>query len=126
MSDTPGPEVEVMERAPAHPAPKTIPMEAISSSACTTANVALPVSLSMRKRFRYSINVSTSDELGVIGYQATTVTPAIRQPNAAAELPSMMTIPAVLFIRSTFNVGSGAKVCAAKSYPALQAPQLRS
>ena len=37
-----------MLRAPAQPAPIAMPMAAISSSACTTANVALPVSLSMR------------------------------------------------------------------------------
>jgi hypothetical protein len=33
----PGPEVDVIARAPAQPAPITMPMEAISSSACTTA-----------------------------------------------------------------------------------------
>ena len=43
---------------------------------------------------------SASEEEGVIGYQATTVTPAIMQPMAAAALPSMMILPAVLFIRS--------------------------
>ena len=48
----PGPEVEVIERAPAQPAPSTMPMAAISSSACTTAKVALPVAGSRRKRSR--------------------------------------------------------------------------
>ncbi len=43
----PGPEVAVMERAPAQPAPITMPIAASSSSACTTAKVALPVSGSM-------------------------------------------------------------------------------
>ena len=48
ISDTPGPDVDVIARAPTQLAPMTIPMAAISSSACTMANVALPVSLSMR------------------------------------------------------------------------------
>src|SRR5579862_7457839 len=95
----PGPAVAVMDRAPAHAAPTTMPMAASSSSACTMANVALP-SLPMRKRFMYSISVSTSDDDGVIGYQVTTVTPANMQPSAAAELPSIMILPAVLFMRS--------------------------
>ncbi|OGE75970.1 MAG: hypothetical protein A3C85_00720 [Candidatus Doudnabacteria bacterium RIFCSPHIGHO2_02_FULL_48_21] len=34
-----------------------------------------------------------ADVDGVIGYQGTTVTPANRQPRAAAELPSMMILP---------------------------------
>ena len=33
MSEMPGPEVAVKARAPAHPAPRTMPIEAISSSA---------------------------------------------------------------------------------------------
>ena len=44
----PGPDVDVIARAPAQLAPTTMPSAAISSSACTIANVALPVSLSMR------------------------------------------------------------------------------
>ena len=48
----------------------------------------------------------------MIGYQATTVTPANRQPSAAAALPSMSTFPAVLFIRSTLTAAL-AKVAAA-------------
>ena len=43
---------------------------------------------------------SQSEDEGVIGYQATTVTPAIMQPIAAAELPSMRILPAVSFIGS--------------------------
>src|SRR5690242_19529339 len=100
MSEMPGPAVDVTDRAPAHPAPSTMPIAESSSSACTTAYVALPVSLSMRNRFRYPIMDSTSDEDGVIGYQVTTVTPAKTHPSAAAALPSMMILPAVAFMRS--------------------------
>src|ERR1700690_1762720 len=95
MSEMPGPAVEVTERAPAHPAPSTMPMADSSSSACTTAYVAFAVSLSIRKRFKYPIMDSTSDDDGVIGYQMTTVAPAKTQPRAAAALPSMMILPAV-------------------------------
>src|SRR5437667_12370786 len=98
MSEIPGPAVAVMERAPAQPAPSTMPMAASSSSACTMANVALP-SGPTRKRFMYSMRVSHSDDDGVMGYQVTTVTPANMQPRAAAELPSMMILPAVLSMR---------------------------
>jgi len=37
MSEIPGPDVDVNERAPAQPAPRTMPIEAISSSAWMTA-----------------------------------------------------------------------------------------
>src|SRR3984893_2702660 len=94
----PGPAVAVIDRAPAQLAPITIPSEAISSSIWTTANVALPVSLSTRYFFMYPMSDSQSDDDGVIGYQATTVTPAIMQPTAAAALPSMRILPAVSFI----------------------------
>ena len=47
------------------------------------------------------MSVSGSDDDGVIGYQATTVTPANMQPIAAAALPSTRIWPAVLFIRAT-------------------------
>src|SRR5690349_9419705 len=97
----PGPDVEVIARAPAQPAPTTIPIAAISSSACTIANVAFPVSFSTRYFFMYEISVSGKDDDGVIGYQAMTVTPAIMQPIAAAAFPSTRIIPVVLFIRST-------------------------
>src|ERR1700733_15250456 len=96
----PGPAVAVIDRAPAQLAPITMPSDAISSSACTTANVALPVSLSTRYFFQKPISDSHSDEDGVIGSQATTVTPAIMQPMAAAALPSMRILPAVSFIAS--------------------------
>src|ERR1700683_792675 len=99
MNETPGPAVAVILRAPAQPAPITMPTAASSSSACTMANVALP-SGPMRYSFMYSIIVSTSDDDGVIGYQVTTVHPANMHPMAAAELPSMMILPAVLSMRS--------------------------
>ena len=47
-----------------------------------------------------SISVSHSDDEGVIGYQATTVTPAMRQPMAAAALPSIRILPVLAFMRS--------------------------
>src|SRR6188508_1682626 len=99
----PGPAVDVIARAPAQLAPITMPSEAISSSACTIANVALPVVLSTRYFFMYPISDSHNDDDGVIGYQATTVTPAIMQPMAAAALPSMRILPAVSFIASMVN-----------------------
>src|SRR4051794_6427392 len=101
ISETPGPEVQVIDRAPAQPAPRAMPMAASSSSACTTAYVAFCVSGSMRNRARYPIKASASDEDGVIGYQVSTVTPANTQPSAEAEFPSMIILPAVAFIRST-------------------------
>src|SRR6059058_1878569 len=103
MREMPGPAVAVIDRAPAQLAPMTMPSEAISSSACTIANVAFPVVLSIRYCFIYAMSDSQSEDEGVIGYQATTVTPAIMQPIAAAELPSMRILPAVLFIGSMTN-----------------------
>src|SRR6267143_5526961 len=99
----PGPAVAVIERAPAQLAPITIPSDAISSSAWTIANVALPVSVSTLYFFMYPISDSQSDEDGVIGYQATTVTPASMQPMAAAALPSIRILPAVAFIFSIWK-----------------------
>src|ERR671939_2181029 len=99
----PGPAVAVIARAPAQLAPMTMPSDAISSSACTMANVAFPVSLSTRYFFMYEMSDSHNDEDGVIGYHATTVTPAIMQPTAAAALPSIRILPAVLFIGSMQN-----------------------
>src|SRR5918911_883059 len=89
-----------MDRAPAQLAPITMPSDAISSSAWMMAKVAFPVALSMRYFFMYPINDSHSDEEGVMGYQATTVPPAIMQPIAAAAFPSMRILPAVSFIAS--------------------------
>src|SRR2546422_8769599 len=99
----PGPAVAVIERAPAQLAPITIPSDAISSSACTIANVAFPVALSTRYFFMYPMSDSHSEDEGGIGYQATTVTPAIMQPMAAAALPSLRILPAVSFIGSMLN-----------------------
>src|SRR5258708_21031754 len=96
----PGPAVAVIDRAPAQLAPITMPSDAISSSACTIANVAFPVALSTRYFFMYAISDSHNDDEGVIGYQATTVTPAIMQPMAAAAFPSMRILPALSFIVS--------------------------
>src|SRR5688500_18918143 len=96
----PGPDVAVMARAPAQLAPITMPSDAISSSACTIANVAFPVPLSIRYFFMYPMSDSHKDDEGVIGYQATTVTPAIMHPMAAAWLPSIRILPAVSFIAS--------------------------
>src|SRR5205085_7572507 len=70
ISETPGPDVAVNARAPFQPAPTTMPMDAISSSACTIANFALPLALSTRSFEQYFWNASASDELGVIGYHA--------------------------------------------------------
>src|SRR5258708_861807 len=109
----PGPAVAVIERAPAQLAPITMPSDAISSSACTIANVALPVALSTRYFFMYVMSDSQSDEDGVIGYHATTVTPAIMQPIAAAALTSMRIFPAVSFIGSMKNGSCLVKVAAA-------------
>ena len=81
-----------MERAPAHPAPSTMPIAASSSSACTIAKLALP-SCSTRYRFIRSMRFSTTEDDGVMGYHATTVTPANIAPSAAAALPSMMILP---------------------------------
>ena len=53
----------------------------------------LPVALSTRYFFMYPMSDSHSDDDGVIGYQATTVTPAIMQPMAAAALPSRRILP---------------------------------
>src|ERR1700694_4710519 len=95
----PGPAVAVIERAPAHAAPMTMPTAASSSSACTMANVALP-SDPTRCSFMYSIMVSTSDDDGVLGYQVTTGHPANMHPRAAAELPWTMILPFVLSMRA--------------------------
>src|SRR5476649_739525 len=70
ISEMPGPDVEVKARAPFHPAPITMPIEASSSSACTMAYLALPVSLSCRSFLQCAWKPSASEEEGVIGYQA--------------------------------------------------------
>ena len=75
ISEMPGPDVAVKERAPFQAAPITMPIEASSSSACTMAYLALPVSLSWRNFLHWAWKASASDEDGVIGYQAQTVAP---------------------------------------------------
>src|SRR4051794_23441135 len=101
MSEIPGPDVDVIARAPAHPAPITMPIAAISSSAWTIAKVALPVSLPPRYSLMYEISVWGSDDGGVFGYRAIRAPPAIMQPMGGAAFPSRRIIPAVLFSRST-------------------------
>src|SRR2546430_11592032 len=75
ISEMPGPEVLVKAREPFQPAPITMPIEASSSSACTMAYLALPVSLSCLRRLQCCWKASASDEEGVMGYQAHTVAP---------------------------------------------------
>src|SRR5512133_2298964 len=103
ISDTPGPEVAVNARAPFHPAPITMPIDASSSSACTIAYLFLPVALSTRKRLQYFWKASATDDDGVIGYQAHTVAPPYTAPSAAAALPSMKMRSPTQLRRSTFR-----------------------
>ena len=100
MSEIPGPEVAVIARAPAQPAPRAMPTAANSSSACTTAKVALPSS-SRRCFSRKPLNCSTTLEEGVIGYQVATETPPNMQPSAAAAFPSMRILPRFASMRLT-------------------------
>src|SRR5215203_621834 len=99
ISEIPGPDVAVNERAPFQAAPITIPIDASSSSACTIAYLFAPpalsapeavsTALSTRYLLQYFWKASASDDEGVIGYQAHTVAPPYTQPNAAAALPSI-------------------------------------
>ena len=75
IREMPGPEVAVKARAPFQEAPMTIPIEASSSSPCTMAYYALPVSGSCRYFLQWAVKASATDEDGVIGYQAHTVAP---------------------------------------------------
>ena len=75
ISEMPGPEVAVKERAPFQDAPMTMPIEASSSSPCTIAYFALPVSGSCRYFLQWAVKASAPDEAGVIGYHAHTVAP---------------------------------------------------
>src|SRR3954469_13764256 len=102
----PGPDVDVNDRAPAHPAPNTIPAAASSSSAWISAYLGCLVSGSMRKRSQYSLKLSINDVEGVIGYHAATVAPAKTAPSAAAAFPSMRMESLVSFIRCS-EKGSG-------------------
>src|SRR6201995_961657 len=82
ISEMPGPDVVVNARGPFQPAPTTMPAEAISSSACTIANLFSPVSASTRYFMQYFCTASASDDDGVIGYHAQTVAPSYTHPNA--------------------------------------------
>ena len=62
-------------RAPFQPAPITVPMAEISSSACTMANLFFPVSGSTRYLLQCLAKASATEVEGVIGYQAATVAP---------------------------------------------------
>ena len=75
ISEMPGPAVAVKARAPFHAPPITMPMDASSSSACTIANLCLPVAGSTRYFSQCFANDSASDDDGVIGYHAQTVAP---------------------------------------------------
>ncbi len=76
ISEMPGPAVGVKARAPAHDAPMTMPIAAISSSACRIAKRLRLVSGSRRYFWQKPLNASINDVAGVIGYQAPTVAPA--------------------------------------------------
>src|SRR3954453_19507499 len=113
----PGSEVAVNARAPFQPAPATMPMEAISSSAWMMANLFLPVSLSTLNLEQYRWNASASEDEGVIGYHAHTVAPPYTQPSAAAALPSMkMRSPTALAVRNLSPIGH-CKFASAQSRP---------
>src|ERR1700748_2451016 len=75
IKEMPGPEVAVKARAPFQDAPITIPIEASSSSPCTIAYCAWPLSGSWRSFLQWLVKASASDEDGVIGYHAHTVAP---------------------------------------------------
>ena len=122
----PGPDVEVNARAPAQPAPSTMPMEAISSSAWMTATFFFFVTGSTRRSSQKSMKHSQSEDDGVIGYQAHTVAPPKTQPRAAAEFPSTMIFPAVAFMRSTRKGILAGKFFAAYSRPSFTALMFRS
>src|SRR5487761_2621976 len=117
ISEMPGPAVEVNDRAPAQPAPITIPAAASSSSAWIMAYFRSPVTGSLRYFSQNPLNASMSDVDGVIGYQAPTVAPAYTQPSAAAVFPSMTLEPAVAFMRSRCMGSGHLKVLSAYSWP---------
>src|SRR5437773_1650733 len=100
ISEIPGPAVEVNARAPAQPAPITMPAAASSSSAWMRQYFRRFDSGSTRNRSQYSLNASIRDVDGVMGYHAPTVAPAYTAPNAAAEFPSSRTLPFVASIGS--------------------------
>src|ERR1700753_194463 len=75
IKEMPGPEVAVKARAPFQEAPLTMPIEASSSSPCTMAYCAFPVSGSCRSFLQWLVKASASEDDGVIGYHAHTVAP---------------------------------------------------
>ena len=75
IREMPGPEVAVKARAPFHDAPITMPIDASSSSPCTMAYLALPVTGSCRSFLQWLVKASATDDDGVIGYHAHTVAP---------------------------------------------------
>src|SRR6516225_2441383 len=93
ISEMPGPDVQVIALAPAQPAPTAMPIAASSSSAWTTAYVALFVSGSMRNRPRYPHSASDSEDDGVMRCQVSTLTPATTYISASDKLPSMVILP---------------------------------
>src|ERR1700740_3819129 len=64
ISEMPGPEVAVKARAPFQEARITMPMESSSSSPCTMAYFALPVSGSCRSFLQWLGKASATDEGG--------------------------------------------------------------
>ncbi len=70
------------------------------------------------------MKASAREEDGVIGYQARTLAPAMTQPIAVAALPSMMILPAVLFMRSRRNGSVLVRFFPAHSKPPWIASQL--
>src|ERR1700694_3061421 len=121
----PGPEVEVIARAPPQTPPRTIPIAASSSSACTIAARIFPVCGSMRYCLQSAINDSHSDDEGVIGYQAATEQPPMTQPSAAARLPSMKSKPSVPPATGVKRYGSDlTSDSRTKALPSRAAPRL--
>src|SRR5471030_2958555 len=97
MSEMPGPDVDVNDRAPAHAAPSTMPIDASSSSAWRIATFFKCVAGSTRRSSQKSMNASQREDEGVMGYHAHTVAPPNTQPSADATFPSMMILPCVAF-----------------------------
>src|ERR1700686_4307948 len=89
----PGPEVDVIARAPAQPAPIAIPIAASSSSAWTIEMRFSPVFGPVRNLAAYAVRFSQTDDGAVIGYQAAAGTPPIRAPSAAPWFPSTSPLP---------------------------------
>ena len=72
------------------------------------------------------MRVSHSDDDGVIGYQVTTVTPAIMQPMAAAALPSTRMRPRFASIGSMKYGSRFSRCSSAKAKPMSRASRLRA